>query len=623
MSRTVACLLSFAIGCTGFGLAASGQRAAAPAAVVEARPDLDALVLQNMHVRRYTVQTLTTPAENLGDWSLAVTIDGDAYTLDLRPYSVRADDFRVRVQGPDGVLREVEPPSIKTMKGEVRGLPAATVRGSFVSGGVDLIVTMPDGSTYGIQPQALIDPAAPEGAHIVYANRDGIPMPGECGGAVVPPGGIDQDQPDVFVPRGGLTRICEVAFDADVEYYALNGSSVANTVNDIETIMNGVEGIYELNTGVTFEVTEIVVRTSEPDPYGSNNAGTVLNNLATTWQGATYTLIRRDLTHLMTGKDMGGVLGIAYLNGVCNGNGYGVSRSRWSTNTARRRAVTAHEIGHNFSAGHCNQDPPCNANPVSECKIMCAAIQGCSSDISAFSTCEANVIETYADGRACLAQQQPSINPPFSDSFPSTTIDATKWVYNKGGVINTTAVSEPSAPNSLELDAAGNGLYQDDDIRTHFIVMTGVTNPVLQYWVQSRGTASGEQFIVEVWTSQLRWVVKNTLTSDGVDDTTFTQYSHTLSGVELHAEFRVRFRTLVDSSVDNWNIDDVYVGTGVVTGSCCISGVCTVTTQAACFSAMSARPRATASSIVRLSKPTPRTSILSVIPVRAPRRSCR
>jgi len=585
MTKTLASVLALALGCMGVCSSAIAQRAAAPGVVVVApSPELDALVLANMHVNRYTVQTLATPAQNIQEWSVQVALGAHTYVLDLRPHSVRADDFRVRVQGADGVLREVEPPAITTMKGEVRGMPGSSIRGSLVAGGADLIVTLDDGSLWGVQPQALLDAAAAPGEHIVYDNRDAVEMPGECGGAIVGPGAVDEPPQDVFVPRGGLTRICEVAFDADVEYYVLNGSSVPNTVNDIESIMNAVEGIYENNTGVTYEVTEIVVRTAEPDPYSSNDSGTILDTFRTTWLGSTFTPIRRDTAHMMTGKDMGGVLGIAYLSGICTNVGYGVSRSRWSTNTARRVAVTAHEIGHNFSAGHCNQDAPCNANPISQCQIMCSAIQGCSTTITSFSACEAGVIETYADGRTCLAQQQPSITAPFSDAFPSATIDVNKWVYNKGVTSTTTGVGEPSAANSLEIDCAGSGLYQDDDIRTHFIVMTGVSTPVLQYWVQARGPANGEQLFVDVWTSQLRWVNRNTLTSDGVDDPAYTQHTHTLSGVELHAEFRVRFRTAVDATGDNWFIDDVYAGTngGAPTGSCCISGVCTVTTQVVC-----------------------------------------
>ena len=377
--------------------------------------------------------------------------------------------------------------------------------------------------------------------------------------------------------RGGATRICEIAFDADVEYYNLNGSSVANTVNDIESIMNGVESIYENNTGVTFEVTTIVVRTAEPDPYTSNNPGTLLDQVGSEWSGSTYSPIRKDLVHLMTGKSMGGVLGIAWLNAVCTGNRYGLSRSRYTTNVTNRRAVTAHEIGHNFSADHCNG--VCNP-----CQIMCASIGGCGAPVTAFSACEAAGIESYADSRSCLASEPSPITPPFSDMFPSTTLDASKWVFNQGAQVSTNGVNEPSSPNSLQVNAAGNGLYQDDDVRTHFIQMQGVSNPILRYFAQARGVPNGGQLIVEVWTNQLRWVVKNTITSDGVDDTAFTEYTHTLSGTELHNEFRVRFRAVVDSTSHNWYIDNVFVGTnpGAPTGACCVAGVCTVTTEAAC-----------------------------------------
>ncbi len=587
MLRTLACIGVVALGSVSSGAWAQGGPVRPAAQGAEpAAPGVPELVRRHIGVDRYTLQTFDVPVENTDPWAFDVVMGGVAYTCVMRPHSVRSDWFEVIVVGEDGVHRRVEPPPIRTMKGEVIGLAGASVRGALVEGGVECVVTFPDGSTWGVQPLAQVQPGAPRGVHVVYDNAHVVEPGGLCGGAIEVPGLVDRAASGGLVLRGVANRICEIAFDTDVEFYVQNGSNVANTVNDIESIMNGVEGIYELNTGVTFEVTTIVVRTAEPDPYSSTNASTLLGQFATEWGNSVYSPVRKDLVHMMTGKDMGGVLGIAYLNGVCTtSTRYGLSRSRWSTNTNRRRAVTAHEIGHNFSAGHCNQDPPCNANPVSQCQIMCASIQGCSQTITSFSTCEANVIAAYADSRTCLTLEPAPIAPPFVDTFPSTTLDTNKWIYNRGAAVSNAGVNEPSAPNSLQLNAAGSGTYQTDEIRSHFVQMQGVSNPILRYYAQKRGVPSGGQLIVEVWTSQLRWVVKNTLTSNGVDDNTYTEYTHVLSGNDLHNEFRVQFRVVgVTSTSQNWYVDDVYVGTatGSTTGSCCIGGNCTVTTQANC-----------------------------------------
>ncbi len=578
MIRTVACVASMMIGCMGVQQSATAQRAAAPAdGAMIVQTGMDPAVFEQLNLSRYTVQSLATPADNLDPWSVEVVLDGQAYVLDLQPYSLRSDHFQLLVQGPDGVLRLTEPPAVMTAKGEVRGVPGSAVRGSLVAGGVELLVTFDNGSAWGVQPLSSVDARAPHGVHVVYSTADTVDTGGVCGGAVVPPGEVQEEVQPGLVLRGVANKICEIAVDSDVEFFTARGS-VANAVNDIENTMNSVESIYENNTGVTIEVTTIVIRTANPDPYTTTNSGTFLTQFATEWGNSVYAPIRRDLTHLMTGKSMSsGVLGIAYLSVVCGTNKYGLSQRL--SNSTQRYAVVAHEIGHNFSADHCN-------STCSPCQIMCAGLGGCSGILTSFSTCEAGGIAGYADSRspACLPSQPASIAAPFSDSFPSTTIDTNKWVYNKTASITTAGVGEPSSPNSLELDASGNGLYQDDEIRSHFIQMSGVASPILRYWAQARGVPSGKQLFVEVWTSQLRWVVKNTITSDGVDDPNYTQFTHTLSGVELHNEFRVRFRVDVDSGSQNWFIDDVYVGTNSnpPTGSCCVAGVCNISTQAMC-----------------------------------------
>ena len=79
------------------------------------------------------------------------------------------------------------------------------------------------------------------------------------------------ETPDPFV-EPGCGRLCQVAFDADHEYYLLNGQSVESTLEDIEAILNATELIYEQDTGITYELSELLVRVDALDPYTTNNA---------------------------------------------------------------------------------------------------------------------------------------------------------------------------------------------------------------------------------------------------------------------------------------------------------------------------------------------------------------
>ncbi|MBC7773474.1 MAG: hypothetical protein H7210_13335 [Pyrinomonadaceae bacterium] len=385
-------------------------------------------------------------------------------------------------------------------------------------------------------------------------------------------------------PRNTGDRITDIAFDADVEYYNSLGSNVANVVNDIESLMNGIEGIYENNTDISYEQTTIIVRTAEPDPYTSTNPGTLLGQLDTHWSGS-LSSVRRDVAHLMTGKNVdGGVIGIAFLSGICStGSGYGLSQSRYTSNVTLRRSLTAHELGHNWSAQHCDGSGSCN--------IMCSCNgcgpPDCTGNFTSFGAGEATQIINFRNSRSCLITEPAPVVPPFFDDFPISTIDLNKWVYIDGASVSTGSINPPSPTRAVQLNATAAGAYDDDDLRSHFINMVGVTNPQLTYFVEARGVPSGKQLFVDVWTSSLRWVNVNTIVSDGVDDSAFTQYTTALTGVSgaAHAEFRVRFRPDVDSSSQNWYIDNVYVGApqGPPTGACCLAGgTCVSDTAAGC-----------------------------------------
>ena len=64
--------------------------------------------------------------------------------------------------------------------------------------------------------------------------------------------------------------------------------------------------------------------------------------------------------------------------------------------------LTAHEIGHNFFAGHCNQsDTYCGYQP-SDCRIMCSTAGGCSGNVTSFNSASIACIEGHRNSRNCL-----------------------------------------------------------------------------------------------------------------------------------------------------------------------------------------------------------------------------
>lgn len=350
---------------------------------------------QGFDVAAATVQVLdvpdATPAN--GDVAVEVVLGGSSATLQLAPYDVRAAGFRLYEQGAQG-LRLLPTPASATWRGTVAGDPSSAVAATLVDGAMTAYVRLGSGALWVVQPVREVDPAAGPSLHIVFRSQDSLVLPFTCG---------VQGQVPAAANVGGedVNYVCQVGIEADFPYYQANGSSTTNTQNDITGIVNAMDLIYRTDVQIVFSVTQIIVNTST-DPYTSSSAGTLLGQFANYWN-AVRGNVTRDVAHLFTGRPMGqtsnGAIGIAYLGVVCNlGSAYSVSQSRFTSNFAYRVAVTAHEIGHNFGAGHCDAAPPCN--------IMCSGVGGCANNPSTFSQGERNQINAYRQTVGCLSPQQ-------------------------------------------------------------------------------------------------------------------------------------------------------------------------------------------------------------------------
>lgn len=368
----------------------------------------------------WSIQSLQVPASAGQPFQVAVVFDEwfDA-ALDLEPYSLRSPGFTVWEQGADGQLRAVEVGGPVTYRGMVAGMPGSAVSASIVAGQLRARINLNDGSTVRlIQPLSDFDPTAARDLHLVYDSADVVPDSGHVmAEPLLPPGlavpnapsggssaggaGHDHAAPGAAGGSGGARadKTAQVACDADYPYYQKNGSNSTNTVNDIESVLNDVETIYQVDVGICYDLTQVVVRTSSAsDPYTTTDPGALLDQFRSEWlnnQGG----ITRDVAQLFTGRALNGsVIGIAWLGGVCNSFGYSVVESRYTTNWSRRVSLSAHELGHNWNAGHCCS----SCSGCSTCNIMCPCNGGCSGNVSHFGTASINAITSYKNSRTCL-----------------------------------------------------------------------------------------------------------------------------------------------------------------------------------------------------------------------------
>jgi len=298
---------------------------------------------------------------------LSLTSSEGAFHLVLTPHDMRAENYRAEEVLDGGVVRAVAPGAVRTYKGIVRGMEGAqarfTIDGETIEG---LIITR--GQKYFVEPAARYSPSANQREYLFYKESDVIKrLSGKCGVTVAEKIGaeVERVQSSTFQTSSRLStsvhtelitpqREVELATDADFEYFQALGSTTA-VFNEILSIMNQVEGVYDAEIGLNFRIVFQNVYTTSENPYPDiGDAQAELDRFRNFWN-TNRVDVARDLAHLWTGKDFGlyeGVLGIAYLNVVCNNPSESYALSTWITSLPFKYILTAHEIAHNFSATH-------------------------------------------------------------------------------------------------------------------------------------------------------------------------------------------------------------------------------------------------------------------------------
>ncbi len=331
---------------------------------------------------------------DLGEARIAEwTLDGQTDYLVLEPHSVRTAGFNLFAQVEGGRLVSVNPGPVSTIQGFLASQPGSTVRGGFQDSGLYAKLELADGSVKWIEPLQRQFPMAASNLHILYDSVDvRIPARSHCGT-------LAADQP---VYTGGSTttsfaasiQTAELAADADFDYYQDWGSSVNNVSNRIQTVIAAMNGQYETELSLTHAITTIIVRTSSNDnPYTTNGPSALLGEFKSEWQDNQQG-IQRDIAQLFTGRNLtGGTIGIADPAAICSSTGSSLVQSDFTGNFSCVTDLSAHELGHNWNAGHCNC-PNRTMNP----SITCA---------NSFGPVSLGQINTFLATRTCLSNGPP------------------------------------------------------------------------------------------------------------------------------------------------------------------------------------------------------------------------
>jgi len=198
---------------------------------------------------------------------------------------------------------------------------------------------------------------APADKFIYYSGDKVVPDTTiKCGADMV-------NIPEVTFPEGSFRSgpcdplTLEIATDASVEFNNFfKKKPRGGTAGRILSILNKVEGIYNFYYKFNFQVNYMHYWSGKPedDPYTQSNIRTMLYELRDKWENDPYfSSIKRDMTHLFADWDGTTTAGVAWLGTICStpNYAYSVSENRYEENY-KQVVITAHEIGHNLSAGH-------------------------------------------------------------------------------------------------------------------------------------------------------------------------------------------------------------------------------------------------------------------------------
>ena len=363
-------------------------------------------------VSRVSEQTIRRTAGPEGGVRLQVRLQGVDVALDLEPHSLRSAACEAYAEGPGGVRTRLALPPVATYRGMAsggaRGVVAATVSGEEVRARI----LLEDGTDWYVEPVR----GRPAGTHAVYRGSEVTETPGACGmegrDATVRTDAAPTDPalalpwadtptealpaPDAMLGEESVSSGCveaEIAFEADYAFFQRNGSSTSQTIADIEAVMNAVELIYSRDARIGYRITHYLVQTTD-GKYSTASATDKLIRFRD-WWNANQSSVPRDMAHLMTGVSLTDYIGYASVAVVCDrASAYGLSRSTSSV-FANRVGLTAHELGHNWGAGHCNS--------LEDCRIMCSVINGCDQDPAHMSLGSILEIEAFRNlSASCL-----------------------------------------------------------------------------------------------------------------------------------------------------------------------------------------------------------------------------
>jgi Metallo-peptidase family M12B Reprolysin-like len=264
---------------------------------------------------RLSDNQLASPAAEGNLNSLTVPTTAKNYVLNLTPNDLRSPKYKAEEMTAVGT-HTLAFGGVKTFKGKVSGASDSEARVTIDGGKVEGYFL--DGAEkFYIEPARRYSELATETDLIVYRENDFLNSQSfECRSALGEKieSGMAMVAPESLPQTVQALRVIELATEADFEYVqALGGSAQANA--EILSILNMVEGVYERDLNLTFDITFQHTWTTQ-DPFAAANSDAFLRSFQAYWN-TTFSTVPRDAAHLFTAKPQFLMQGFAFIGEIC------------------------------------------------------------------------------------------------------------------------------------------------------------------------------------------------------------------------------------------------------------------------------------------------------------------
>jgi hypothetical protein len=326
---------------------------------------------------------------------LSIASPSRTFDLDLVQNDLRAPNYRAEDVIDGGITHALPVTPIRTYRGTVQSMPDAEARFTIDDSALEGLIITP-GDWYFVEKAQKYSTAASEDEYVVYKATD-VVMDGNvtCGTTLKERldkevGGFSSVSPEIVSPM----RVIELATEADFDYVNAVGNATAAN-NEILSIVNSIQGIYETQLGLSVTVVFQHTWSTSADPYTTTGPASPMLQEFTDYWNANFAGTPRDTAHIWTARPMDAA-GIAWLGVVCSAPTFSYGLSTRTTHPIFRISVPAHEIGHNLGANHSDGTAGC------ENTIM----QGVATGSTTLNFCQLSVdqITNYVNGNnSCLA----------------------------------------------------------------------------------------------------------------------------------------------------------------------------------------------------------------------------